>query len=291
MRKGPLQKMSELLINMTACCDACKQEEALRQTCPRPPYPPTTQASKDLCQNLQKYLVLECPTLHLGELKWYSGDSFRQSQCTQLTDAKMDWALARIDGWPRDMSAHIGQISRDLKIPPPNDLGVGKRVKATGRTTAMQKGIISHSPYTHLDRIDQNGKIMPYQEYPMMRERDDDVLGYKGDSGSFIIGEQTNYIYGVLWGGDMSTLDKIYYVPMLDMVDDIKEKAGTPNVSLPGRPAQTFSTGGGTEIDAGVHKILPMNKEKGTFPIKAPLEIVAGPQQIWSGDHDEFATH
>jgi hypothetical protein len=238
MRKPPLQIISELLAEMRACCGVCQQETKLHLAFPRPPHPPTTQPSKTLCQNWQKYLRLKRPTLHLGELEWYSGDNFRQPQYSRLTEAKMDWALVRIAGWPLNMSTHIGGYSRDLKMPPPDDLGIGKREKAIGRTTAMQKGIISPFACTNFDRRDEHGRVVPYQEYPMMRERDDDVLGYKGDSGSFIIGEKTNYVSGVLWGGDLDTMDKIYFVPMLDMVDDIKEKSGAQQVSLPGRLAQ-----------------------------------------------------
>jgi hypothetical protein len=289
MRKGQPQEISELPEEVKMCCDSCKLEAQMISMLPygRPLYYPATQTSKPLCQTWQNYLLTRCPTILVGALEHYSGDSFRESQYSQLTTARMDWALICVDRWPWDIFEYIEQCSRALELPPPNDLGIGKRVKASGRTTVMQKGVISLTPCVSTDRFDQFGKKMAYLEYPMMRELDDDILGYKGDSGSFIIGEESNYVQGMLWGGD---LDRIYFVPMLDMIDDIKEKAIVQRVDLPGRSQvrQTFSSAGGTENGAEVQKAAPRSNGKELLAVNKPIKIVAASAQAWSKGGDEY---
>jgi hypothetical protein len=76
-----------------------------------------------------------------------------------------------------------------------------------------------------------------------MKEWIEGGIGVDGDSGAWIIDQNTSAIYGMAWGRHRVTTRPIcLFSPIKDIIEDIKEKMKVSTVFLPESSPQSIST-------------------------------------------------
>jgi len=145
---------------------------------------------------------------------------------------EMDWALVTIEQWPHHLDAHIRRSTKGLyfsKIIPE------ARVKATGRTSGTQIGLINTamSIASHGIRFTQEWSLFKDPQ-ASLQDWIEGGIGVDGDSGAWIIDQDTNALYGMAWARDRIETEPIcLFSPIEDIVADIKEITGAEVVCLP----------------------------------------------------------
>ncbi|PVH82192.1 hypothetical protein DL98DRAFT_514240 [Cadophora sp. DSE1049] len=146
----------------------------------------------------------------------------------------MDWALYSVDKWFKSMESHVHLQSEGLSF---SKIVPGALVMATGRTSGLQLGVINTAQIgiNHGTRGTREWHIIP-EPGKDIKDWADGGMGVDGDSGSWIIGQEDDKIYGMVWGRDGSYQEPItLFTPIEDMLADIKETTGAKTVCLPGR--------------------------------------------------------
>jgi hypothetical protein len=156
---------------------------------------------------------------------------------------EMDWALFGVmlnDTFSFGLGEHIMfQHEMALEIERPKELQLqpskpGAFVRSLGRTSGHQIGRIStttsaifHGAYTT-----QEWTVIKRHETPL-NEWVEGGIGVEGDSGALIVDENTEAVYGMLWGrsGDGPATVTIF-TPMQDILKDIQERTKTDQVQL-----------------------------------------------------------
>jgi hypothetical protein len=193
-------------------------------------------------KQLKEHLFCERPIRTFGTMLARSGARSRPSlEHDGDYEAEMDWALFSIDQWPHPLSSHIQSISKGLNF---SNVVPGANVRATGRTSGYQTGQINTamSLIKHGKRFTQEWTIFK-NALSSMKEWIEGGIGVDGDSGAWIIDQNTAAIYGMAWGRHRVTTRPIcLFSPIKDIIEDIKEKMKVSTVSLPESSPQSLST-------------------------------------------------
>ncbi|KAG0652871.1 hypothetical protein D0Z07_0396 [Hyphodiscus hymeniophilus] len=156
---------------------------------------------------------------------------------------EMDWSLFSLteghDSIRHPLPRHILNRYETAHWRGTNQLRVesvrpGAFVRSLGRTSGHQIGqihtvesIIFHGPYTT-----EEWCVIKRHETPL-DEWIEGGIGVAGDSGALIVDEETNGVYGMLWGrtgGDSTT--QTIFTPMKDLLRDIKARTMTRDVEF-----------------------------------------------------------
>jgi hypothetical protein len=200
------------------------------------------EASCRLLQELSHFIADNesiCGSLPIAKMVVKSG-----RRCRELMDSvwrsenrsrEMDWALFEVlDDTKYDLKLHLtNEISRRGPEPPVGmpylhhkDVRPGALVRSLGRTSGHQVGqinstasMIFHETYATLEWC----VIKRPETY--LKDWVEGGIGVDGDSGSIIVDEQTNALYGMLWGriGDGPTTVTLF-TPISDILNDITEE-------------------------------------------------------------------
>lgn len=210
---------------------------------------------------------------------------------------RMDWSLTEITERDRDgQNTHRHRRGTELAL---NDLsdeinnpkGSGMPCKETGRavggegahyvgtTSGYREGTINAALQLH---IDEEGN--PSHEWTMVVpecERLPDAA-FKGDSGAWIIGNDSNKLLGLLWGWDGGLL---LFTPIQDVFEDIKRNLRNCDIQLPDFEESGRSRRGSTLLcrNPSVHSIERAPKKNSTITEPA----MATPQILLPPDVDE----
>jgi hypothetical protein len=144
---------------------------------------------------------------------------------------EIDWALYK---------PHLNRIGSNLC---PDDQRICRswcdvipemKVYSVGRTSGFQKGIINSS-MSYVDFGDHQTRQWAVIKHP---DSSGDLvksgIGVEGDSGASVIDMESSKLYGMLWGRHGEGLETVtYFMPMVKIVADIKEKLGEVEIRLP----------------------------------------------------------
>jgi hypothetical protein len=199
---------------------------------------------EQLCLKAQRFLRLKTQIFDImGSIEWRSCMRSRESMTNKNKyQIEMDWALVSTEKWPIDLEEPIREWSKDLYF---GDVSPRARVRSCGRTSGQQTGQIS--PARSI--INHGTRLIPRltEEWTVLKNPEtswedwiEGGIGVDGDSGSWIINEDTNALYGMVWGRDRPKTQPIcLFSPMLDIIEDIKDRTGAKNVCLPGQLQST----------------------------------------------------
>lgn len=146
---------------------------------------------------------------------------------------EMDWALFGTDCWPHPLNLRVEEHASRLRF---SEVVPGARVKASGRTSGEQVGVIN----TALS-LTRHGRRFT-QEWAVCRdagagaEREawiEGGIGVDGDSGAWIVDREDGRLYGMAWGRDRVKTEPItLFMPIGEVVADIKEVMSADEVKL-----------------------------------------------------------
>lgn len=170
---------------------------------------------------------------------------------------EMDWALVTLDKWQHPLKESIREASKGLHF---SSIQPGAKVKSTGRTSGSQFGCIN----TARSAIRQGSRFT--EEWTVIRDSKTTLkhwveggIGVQGDSGSWIIDQESGALYGMVWGRHREKTDPIcLFSPILDVIADIKERTGAKTICLPADEKEDFDK----------------EKEREVFAVPAPELIV-----------------
>lgn len=109
------------------------------------------------------------------------------------------------------------------------------KVYSVGRTSGFQKGIINSS-MSYVDFGDHQTRQWAVIKLPDSSGEAwvKSGIGVEGDSGAWVIDMESSKLYGMLWGRHGEGLETVtYFMPMVEIVADIKEKLGEVEIRLP----------------------------------------------------------
>jgi len=121
----------------------------------------------------------------------------------------------------------------------------GKSVHSTGRTSGFNHGQVCLGPMVVDGRMNETGTITRewYIEEPYPYDNEDgwtkSGIGISGDSGAGVVDDDTNVLYGQLWGRNECEKDTpgpryTFFTPISDVFDDIQERySGDERPRLP----------------------------------------------------------
>jgi hypothetical protein len=196
------------------------------------------------CPQAQEYARLKKQVSGtMGKMIWRSGTRSRDSLTGNgQYQVEMDWAVVSTEDWPANLDEPIQAWSKDkcfAKISP------RARVRSCGRTSGNQTGEISAARSI----INQGPRWKPRftEEWAVIKRPEtswkdwiEGGVGVDGDSGSWIIDQDTNALYGMVWGRDrIKTQPICLFSPILEIIEDIKERMGAKVVCLPGQLQST----------------------------------------------------
>jgi len=152
----------------------------------------------------------------------------------------MDWALFRAVSnssfnTERILSRHYTPVEIQpggLRVQ--TSLKPGAFVKSIGRTSGYQVGQISTtaSRIFHEDYITEEWCIIKRPQ-TLLEDWIQGGIGVQGDSGGLIVDEESDEVYGMLWGrsGDGPATVTLF-TPMHDLMEDIRERVAMRHVSF-----------------------------------------------------------
>jgi hypothetical protein len=235
--------IENFLKTLRNCCDAC--HELWREHHKSTNFYQAVDPTKTQCpastefKKLKDELFREFPAEVLGTMTYRSGTRSRSSLESDLChETEMDWALVTVDRWAIPLDSHIRELSKDLHF---SSVVLGARVKSTGRTSGEQTGklntarsIVKHQNPT---RFTEEHSVIK-DSRSSLNEWISGGVGVDGDSGSWIIDQDSGALYGMVWGRDRIKTNPIcLFSPIVDIAADIKEKTGAKTVCLPGQEA------------------------------------------------------
>lgn len=167
----------------------------------------------------------------------------------------MDWMICSTSDWMStcstcpDIKSHAQQISEGMTFAKTDDCDLGGiLMKATGATSGHQTAVVNAvmSQVRHADR-----PLLRTLEWALCQK--DDVsdecwdkegFGRPGDSGSWVIGEHDNVVYGMSWGRDREWTGQIVtlFTPIFEILADINQRKPFTTFAIPGMPAQNIKT-------------------------------------------------
>jgi hypothetical protein len=222
---------------MERCCETCR--DLKRQYLEVGDFKKAVEIATQsvMCEAAKSFLVkvrdlcIFCPDT-LGRL--FERSEFRSRQAIGGKDymTEMDWALFDTEKWPTSLESHARDISKGLfmsKVIP------GALVKATGRTSGLQMGVIntSRSIINHGGRFTQEWSVIREPQLSLL-EWIEGGIGVDGDSGAWIIDGHNDALYGMVWGRDQPATNPIcLFSSIEDIVEDIKERTGAESAYLP----------------------------------------------------------
>jgi hypothetical protein len=197
---------------------------------------PVLPRSCPLCVELQSFLANQeslSQSRTLGEEFARSGRRFRRCGTGGLQEKReMDWALFEVNrdaafSLP-DQSTHCDELRWLWYMKP------GAIVKSIGRTSGYQLGQISTttSLIFHESYATQEWCIMKHP-HTAIKDWIEGGIGVDGDSGGLIVDEESNAVYGMLWGrtGEGPATVTIF-TPMDELMRDIRDEAKAQNVRV-----------------------------------------------------------
>lgn len=167
----------------------------------------------------------------------------------------MDWMVCSTNDWVSacctcpDIKSHAQQISEGLTFATIDDYDLaGIPVKATGATSGCQNAVVNGlmSLVYHVDR-----PSLRTIEWALCKKDDvshehwvNEGFGRPGDSGSWVIGEHDNVVYGMSWGRGKSRSGQTIslFTPIFEILADINRRRPFTTFSIPGMPAQDIKT-------------------------------------------------
>jgi len=103
------------------------------------------------------------------------------------------------------------------------------------RTSSYQEGVIN-SNISYVDFGDHETREWAVVKLLGMEDEEwiTNGIGVDGDSGTWIIDSTTHQLYGVVWGRDGEGAKTVtYYTSMTEIIADMKERLGDPEIRLP----------------------------------------------------------
>lgn len=186
----------------------------------------------------------------IGELMYRS--TMRSRLCEGKPSefqVEMDWALfALAEDWRRHwlyshkpLSIHLLESSTGLYF---SDIIPEASVTATGRTSGRQTGTINSATclINHGSRCTEEWTILRGAGMSLS-DWISGGIGVDGDSGAWVIDQESAALYGMVWGRDRIHTDPIcLFSPIMDVIADIKERSGAEKVTLPGNEPMSWDT-------------------------------------------------
>ena len=220
------------------------------------------------------------PVDPLAELYLRSDKPFRWTSRSSNEQREMDWAVFRVipDRFS-GLSEHFRRRHREMgSLGGPNELRSrpvkpGAFVKSLGRTSGYQIGQISTtlSIIFHGNYVTEEWCVIKRSETPLDAWIEGGI-GVEGDSGALIVDEETDAVYGMLWGrtGDSQATATIF-TPMTEVLLDIQNKTGKYVRLLEGQkmPRRDVAESSGTTAEAVP---LPISPREESAPIFASDE-------------------
>lgn len=194
---------------------------------------------------------------------------------------EMDWALFRMMQGScfglaeRILDRHEEEISRrpnELQLQP---VKPGAFVRSLGRTSGHQIGQISTtiSAIFHGAYATQEWCIKKRCE-TLLDDWVEGGIGVEGDSGALIVDQETDAVYGMLWGRSGDGPDTVtIFTPMTDIIHDVKERTKAEQVQLI-RGQEMPRPDKAETLETQVESLLPssVSPEEKSVPISLSLE-------------------
>jgi hypothetical protein len=184
-------------------------------------------------RSLKEEFFKKWPSLPLGRISHRSKTRSRPSlEGRGNVQVEMDWSIVTLESWPHALDEHAQEISQGLHL---CSISPGTLVKAIGRTSGEQVGQINTARclINHGTRFTQEWTIVKDPQ-SSLSDWISGGIGVDGDSGAWVTDRTSNALYGIVWGRDRVTSNPItLFSPILDVIADIKEVAGTQAVCLP----------------------------------------------------------
>lgn len=236
---SPWIVVGNFLETLRSCCNACRElwnEHHEPTNYYRPVEPLKCQCpTATEFKRLKDEFFQVFPAEKLGTMTYRSGNRSRTSlESEGPLDTEMDWALVTVDSWTLPLDLHIAETSKHMQF---SRVVPGSRVKSTGRTSGEQTGQVNTARsiirHQHPSRFTQEHSVIKDPQ-SSLNEWISGGIGVDGDSGSWIIDRDAGALYGMVWGRDRLRTNPIcLFTPIVDIVEDIKERTNAIKVCLP----------------------------------------------------------